>query len=107
MAFRGDRLRQTRELRGLSQRDLAAMCAIGHVLIYRYENAVSEPSFKHLTMIAEKLAVSIDYLAGLSDNMRGQIGDKSLEREEIDMLETYRRDGWAGVIRLGVEKLSK
>ena len=106
-SIKGERLREMRENQKVSQRELARMCGIGDVLIYRYENGISDPSLRNLVTIAEKLGVSIDYLVGLSDHPKGQAGDKEIEAEESYLLDTLRRDGWSGVIRLGADRLSK
>lgn len=106
-AIRSERLRERREQLGLSQRELARLCGLGEVQVHRYEKGVSEPSARYLKILAEVMDVSIDYLVGLSDNPHGQIGDKHLKQEELTMLDTYRREGWPGVIRLGADRLAK
>ena len=105
MSIQPERLKQVREAQGLSQRELARQCNISDVLIYRYEGGHSTPSTKHLITIAKILGVSMDYLAGLTDSLRGQMGDNPLDDEEKQMVETFRRQGWPGVIRLGGEQL--
>jgi transcriptional regulator with XRE-family HTH domain len=107
MALNTDRLREIREKRGYSQRELARQCGISDVLIYRYEKGISEPSTKQLFNIAEKLGVSLDYLTGRSNTPEINIEENSLPTEEYNLLETYRRDGWLGVARLSVERLGK
>ena len=107
MPFRGDRLRQVREAHRLSQRDLAALCNIGYALVYRYENSVSEPSFKILTTLAEKLDVSLDYLAGLSDSPYRQPGNGTLDGEVLAIVNAYQHEGWPGVFKLAAEKIAK
>ncbi len=107
MALRTERLREIREKRGLSQRELARLCGFAEVMIYRYETATSDPSSAFLTLIAQKLDVSADYLLGLSDNPKGQLGDTTLTDDENTMLNTYRREGWSGVIHLGAERMAR
>ena len=107
MVFRGDRLRQVRDARGLTQNQLADLCDIGHVLIYRYENSVTEPSFRILTMLATKLEVRMDYLAGLTDDPQGHFGDRPLADEELAILTAYQTEGWSGILRLGAERIAK
>jgi transcriptional regulator with XRE-family HTH domain len=107
MALNIDRLREIREKRGISQRELARQCGISDVLIYRYEKGISEPATKQLYNIAEKLAVSLDYLTGRTNTPEMNINENHLEPEEYTLLETYRREGWGGVARLSVEKATR
>lgn len=105
--LRTDRLREAREKHGWSQRELARLCGLGEAQIHRYETGVSDPAAKYLKIIADKLGVSADYLLGLSDNLRGQLGDSELSEDERAVLDAFRRDNWAGVVRLGVDRLAK
>ena len=66
--MRADRLKEIRELRQLSQRELAARCELGEKQIWRYENAESDPGSEHVAKIARELGVSADYLLGLADD---------------------------------------
>jgi transcriptional regulator with XRE-family HTH domain len=105
--LRIDRLRAIRVQRGLSQRELARLCKIGESLINKYESGSSAPNIDSLKLIAETLQISSDFLLGITDDPRGHLGDGKLDNDELDMLATYRREGWTGVIRLGAEKLAK
>ena len=66
-AFVGERLRQARERRGLSQAELARRIETGPNQITRYENGQAEPSTIQLKRLARYLEVTSDYLLGLSD----------------------------------------
>ena len=105
--LRGDRLRATREKAGMSQRELARVCGVGEVMIYRYESGITDPSTKYLTLIADKLSISTDYLVGLSDEPNGHLKDKQITDDERIMIDMYRREGWSGVARLSIEKMSE
>jgi transcriptional regulator with XRE-family HTH domain len=105
--LRTDRLREAREKQGWSQRELARLCGLGEAQIHRYENGVSDPAAKYLKLIAEQLGVSTDYLLGLSDKPRGQLGDSELNVDERAVLEAFRRDQWSGVVKLGVDRLAE
>jgi transcriptional regulator with XRE-family HTH domain len=105
--LRGDRLREAREKLGISQRELSRMCGLGFNMVYRYENGLSDITGDTLKVIAGKLNVNTDYLLGLSDDPHFQIREPQLNEEERIILETFRRNGWSGVVHLGVEKLSK
>ncbi len=83
------------------------MCNLASNMIYRYENDLSDPTSGSLKIIAEKLNTSADYLIGLSDNPALRLLEVDLDSEEQNMVDTFRREGWPGVIRLGGERLSK
>jgi transcriptional regulator with XRE-family HTH domain len=62
----GDRLRATRELRGLSQTDLAKRTGLQPSAVSHFETGNRAPSFDNLKRLADALSVSIDYLLGRS-----------------------------------------
>jgi len=107
MALVTDRLRKSREMKGWSQRELARQCGLGELQIHRYESGVTDPSTDSLKSMAEKLYVSSDYLIGLTQNPQGSVGDGTFNQVEQEIIDSFRREGWAGVIRLGAERLSK
>ncbi len=107
IALKADRLRTLREKHGWSKRELALLCGIGENQVLKYERGENDPSCMSLKLIAEKLDVSTDYLLGITELPRGHIGDDSLNEEEQDVLQMFRQEGWSGVARLGVERLSK
>jgi transcriptional regulator with XRE-family HTH domain len=101
------RLRQIRENKGYSQRELGRLCNLGANQINRYENGISDPTIHTLKSIADQLEVSTDYLLGVSDDPIVQVREPALNRDERAIVEVYRREGWPGVIRLGAERISK
>ena len=62
----GDKLKQLRTSKGLSQEQLAKILNITKSMISAYENSVRLPSYSVLTKIALSFNVSIDYLFGFS-----------------------------------------
>ena len=60
----GDKLKQLRSLKGLSQQQLAVRLGITKSMISAYENSVRLPSYDVLTKIALFFHVSIDYFFG-------------------------------------------
>ena len=106
-ALRIDRLRQLREEHGWSQRELARLCGFGDAQIRKYEIGMSDPSATYLKLMADHLGVSTDYLLGNTDNPHIHLGNNDLSSEEIIIVETFRRDGWSGVIRLSAEHVTK
>ena len=107
IALRTDRLKNLREQHGVSQRELARLCGLGETQINKYENGLSDPSATNLMLIAQQLEVSTDYLLGLTDDPHLLVREPKLDSDERAMLETFRHEGWTGVIRLGAERLSK
>ena len=62
-----DRLRQARELRGLSQAALAEAADLQPSAISHFETGGRSPSFDNLKRIADALKVTTDFLVGRSD----------------------------------------
>lgn len=102
----GERLRAIRQQLGLSQRDLAEDIGTGHGMIHRYEHGLSDPTSSTLKALSDRLNVSIDYLVGISDEPATQSSEMSLSREEQQVVAAFRRGGWAGVVRLGVDRMA-
>lgn len=66
-AFR-ERLRNLRERQRRKQYVVSELCGLNRSAIRRYERGEREPGLKELISIADYFEVSIDYLAGLTDN---------------------------------------
>lgn len=62
-----ERLKELREERGLSQRQLALELGYSNKTIALWENNINIPSLENAKVIAVFFKVSIDYLAGLED----------------------------------------
>lgn len=88
--MRGDRLARIRELRRISQADLAEMVGIHNQQIYRYENGKTEPDGDVVAKIAQALEVSADYLLGLTDSPVPYI-EADLTENERRALNAWRR----------------
>ncbi len=73
--LRIDRLRAARQSRGWSQREMARQCRLGEAQVNKYEKGHTDPSATYLATMAEALGVSTDYLLGLTDKPRGELGD--------------------------------
>ena len=100
-----ERLRAAREKLGLSQHELARICGFGVNQISRYEIGKRDPLGLALRKMADVLGVSVDYLMGLTDEPQGHVAASDLTYQEREIVETFRRDGWRGVIRLGAEQV--
>jgi transcriptional regulator with XRE-family HTH domain len=101
------RIRAAREKLGITQQELGRLCGFGVNQISRYETGTREPSAIGLSKIAIALGVSMEYLIGLTDVPHGQFMPSDLNVYEREIVETFRRESWPGVIRLGAERLSK
>ncbi len=64
----GKRLRELREEKGLTQKELAQKLNLHSVTYLHYEKDQREPPLAVLADIAQFFDVSTDYLLGLSDN---------------------------------------
>jgi transcriptional regulator with XRE-family HTH domain len=62
------RLRHQRDLKKLTQEDLANRAGISLRLLQKYESGATEPSLGNVTKLARELEVSIDYLAGATED---------------------------------------
>lgn len=102
-----ERLRAAREKLGLKQQELGRLCGLGVNQISRYETGFHDPSAMTLAKLARVLGVSMDYLAGLTDDPHGQVSPSDLNIYEREVIDTFRRDGWLGLIRLSTDQLGK
>lgn len=91
MPIKGERLRDIRQKRGFSQRELAKRCGLGENALYIYENNKGDPNLDSLITIANELRVSTDYLLGRSQKPDGQFGDE-LRADEQALLAAYNAD---------------
>lgn len=62
------RIKELREGRGMSVRQLAAELGIGNSSLSQYENCKRTPGIDVCKKIADYFDVSSDYLVGLSEN---------------------------------------
>ena len=79
------RLAATRKEKGLSQGELADKVDSTSITIGRYERDEVKPPLEAAAKIAAVLGVSLDYLAGISDNqVDAAILDKILEIQKLN-----------------------
>lgn len=89
-----DRLRAARELRKLSQSDLADKTGLQPSAVSHFETGRRAPSFDNLKALGEALQVTTDYLLGRVDEprMTGAVADKlfrhaeHMSREDLETL---------------------
>lgn len=66
--YLGARVKKAREAMGLSQMELAGEVEISQSAIKFLENGTRCPTFAVMTSIAARLNVSLDWLAGMSED---------------------------------------
>ena len=67
MAIFGERLRQVRKERNLTQNQLASELGMPAIVIQQYERGVRRPAHDAIITISKYLQISSDWLLGLSD----------------------------------------
>lgn len=107
IGLRADRLRALREKHGFSQREFSRLCGVSAPLIRSYENGDTDPTAEKLVIMANIFDVSIDYLTGRTDDPGMYIAASELNDDELLMLNTFRREGWGGVARLSVDRVTR
>ncbi len=65
----GSKIRELRKMHMLSQKDLAAYLNVTPTQISDIENGKTAPSFQRAIMLAKFFNISLDYLAGISENL--------------------------------------
>lgn len=89
----GNRIRQLREKRGLTQETLAMELEITQQQVSKYERDITSIKVKTLKKVAVYFNVTTDYLLEISDVKRDVVGavemGKTLE-EYYDLVELYR-----------------
>lgn len=63
----GLRIKEKREARGLSQKELAEKIGVTPSAINQYESSAKRPSTEYLTKIALELSTETDYLLGITN----------------------------------------
>lgn len=90
-ALVGSRIREVRNLRGLTSEQLSEIVELSSESLRHIEIGSSKPSLKKLFAIAEALNASLDYLTGRIPTFRESIAadyanGMSLNRQQMDML---------------------
>ena len=63
-----ERLQRLRERRGISRVVLSQLCGFGDGRIRRYERGEQQPTLQALIVLADEFGVSMDYLAGRTND---------------------------------------
>lgn len=70
MSLIGERLREARVKRGLTQAEVAERLGVTRSVIARYESGINDPPSENISKMAEILGVSADYLLGRTHDPR-------------------------------------
>lgn len=85
------RLKELREERELTQKELAQSIGVAQSNVSRWEKDEMEPSAEIVVKLADFFQVSADYLLGRSDDLGVVIAPQSdLTREEQQLLKDFR-----------------
>ena len=79
MAVFSDRLKETRKLRGVTQKQMADFLEITEQAYQNYEYGKREPNFETILKIADYFNVPTDYLFGRSKFLRTDAGNLYVE----------------------------
>ena len=101
--FMGNRLRDAREKRNLTQDELALILGIGQSQMNKYENNKSEPSPEIIGRLARELEVTADWLLGLVSDRKDHLQEQSLSATERKLLSAFRRGDMRGLMRIAAE----
>lgn len=80
------KLKELRQLKGLSQQELADYLHCTAVSYSRYENGSRTPSLELLVQLADYFDVTLDYLLG-----RQNISEQGLTQYEVSLIEASRK----------------
>lgn len=82
-----ERIKELRNLKGLSQKDLAKILGCNQTAVGKYERGQLEPNINLLNILANYFGCSIDYLVGREDDfgnviVSGQTSDQLTQKEK-------------------------
>lgn len=102
--FRGDRLREIRERRNLTQDDLNTRLGFGSTQVYRYETGKADPSPEVLVRLAQELEITVDYLLGLVNSPSAHLEESDLSPTERKLLSAFRRGDMRDLMKIAAEE---
>lgn len=87
----GDVLKNLRNRKGLSQRELADRLKINRSTYARYETSSTQPDYETLKKLAQFHDVTVDYILGMSNEKQPQLTEKD-ERDIAKRIAALRED---------------
>ena len=89
----GERLKQIRIARGISQKIIADNAGVATAQISRYEAGLQSPTEEVIRRIAQFLGVSADYLLGLTDDPTPKSGElPEFLKEKLSKMEQMKEE---------------
>ena len=96
-----NRLKELRLSQNLTQTELSKALNIGQTTIASYENGKNQPHIFSLIAYAKFFDCTIDYLAGLEDELGAPVSSSTtLPADEKELLDLYRQLNYEGKQRL-------
>lgn len=107
--FMASRMRELRKAMSVKQKDIAEAIDVDRTTYNKYENGCSEPNLETMSKLADFFGVSLDYLAGRSDDP----GDKKsastannvvltdLQAEAWDLVQSLNDDQLKALLVIG------
>lgn len=84
-----DRLKEQRQKRNLSQKEVASVLRVSPSIISNYERAERSPSIENLVTLATLYHCSADYLLGIENKNSQTINVSMLNNRQIDLLQNF------------------
>lgn len=110
----GNRLKQLRNKKGLSQKELTERLNINRSTYARYETSATQPDYETLERLADFYEVSVDYILGRTDNPSNEQTFNPLKEIEkiannfgIKDLSFYDIEEWKNFTKEDVEDIKK
>lgn len=93
--FAGDRLKEKRLEKGLSQEQLGSLIGVSKVAIWNYENGKENPKYEKLENLIDELDVEPDYLMNrdlpvVCEDI--EVYHFKLSRQELQLIQKIRQD---------------
>ena len=80
------RIKELREEKGLTQRQVAEACGVTAATILNWENGIYEPGTTDLINLSKVLGASLDYIVGLDEPHEEEIIRRYLSRLDKEKL---------------------
>ena len=82
----GDRIKQLRRSKGMSQQELADKTGLSKMTIYHIEKGNKQPTAETLSKIANALDVSMDFLMGVEDKNNNNLPQNAIPAKFIPIV---------------------
>ncbi|CAG1001092.1 HTH-type transcriptional regulator ImmR [Anaerolineae bacterium] len=98
--LRGDRVRERRQVIGLSQEELASQAGTDQKRISKYERGESDANGETISHLAKALQTSADYLLGLTDDPTPHLESADLTPNEKHMISAMRHRDYKAIMEI-------